>query len=359
MFNDPSLLPGAIKQRRSTARTSQADLWSAGIGVTVPGGHPLQPGWDFPRVTAGTDIEQFVADRIAEGSDYVKVILENGGPSPRPPLPTLTPDQFRRTIIAAHRHRRRAVVHAEKLQLALSAVRSGADGLVHAFWDTAAGPAEIREIQQRRLRRADAVGRGLGNQRQGTPRRRTGRALAQRHAAVPVATAAGGPAGQTRLPEDRFGQRRPGAARGRCADPGLGPTRRSAPTPTASACWPRWPIWSVPGSTRARRWPRRPRYRPRVRTCRPRPHRPGPARRPGARGRLDPTTDITDLRAIKAVWRTGTSSTAHHRRSRSGASAPPARRTCCVPPRGVPHRAASGSTTTTSLPRVCSSARFW
>ena len=69
MFNDPSLLPGAIKQRRSTARTSQADLWSAGIGVTVPGGHPLQPGWDFPRVTAGTDIEQFVADRIAEGSD--------------------------------------------------------------------------------------------------------------------------------------------------------------------------------------------------------------------------------------------------------------------------------------------------
>jgi imidazolonepropionase-like amidohydrolase len=148
MFNDPSLLAGARRQRRSTAKTGQADLWSAGIGVIVPGGHPLQPDWDFPRVTAGTDIERFVADRIAEGSDYVKVILENGGPPPRPSLPTLTPDQLRRTIAAAHRHRRRAVVHTEKLRLALSAVRSGADGLVHAFWDTAAGPGEIAEIHR-------------------------------------------------------------------------------------------------------------------------------------------------------------------------------------------------------------------
>lgn len=148
MFNDPSLLPEARRQRRSTAATRQADLWSAGVGVTVPGGHPLRPEWDFPRVESGTDIERFVADRIAEGSDYVKVILENGGPPPRPALPTLTPGQVRRTIAAAHRHRRRAVVHAEKLGLALSAVRAGADGLVHAFWDTVAGAAEIAGIRR-------------------------------------------------------------------------------------------------------------------------------------------------------------------------------------------------------------------
>jgi imidazolonepropionase-like amidohydrolase len=148
MFNDPSQLADARRQRRSTARTGQADLWSAGIGVTVPGGHPRRPGWDFPRVTAGTDIDRFVADRIAEGSDYVKVILEDGAPPPGPSLPTLTPDQLRRTITAAHRHHRRAVAHAEKVRLALSAVRAGADGLVHACWDTTAGPGEIAEIRR-------------------------------------------------------------------------------------------------------------------------------------------------------------------------------------------------------------------
>ncbi|XVQ14027.1 amidohydrolase family protein [Spirillospora sp. CA-255316] len=145
MFGDPAVLPEARRRRRSTAPTRQADLWSAGVGVTVPGGHPLQPGWDFPRVTPGTDIDRFVADRIAEGSDFVKVILENGGPPPRE-LPTLTGDQVRRVIAAAHRHRRRAVVHAEKLDLALTAVRAGADGLAHAFWDVEGGPDGVAEI---------------------------------------------------------------------------------------------------------------------------------------------------------------------------------------------------------------------
>jgi imidazolonepropionase-like amidohydrolase len=148
MFSDPSPLAGARRQRRCTAKTDQADLWSSGIGVTVPGGHPLAPGWDFPRVTPDTDIEQFVADRIAEGADYVKVILENGGPPPRPPLSTLSTDQFEQVIAAAHKYHRRAVIHTEKLQLALTAVRSGADGLVHVFWDTEAGPQDIDEIRR-------------------------------------------------------------------------------------------------------------------------------------------------------------------------------------------------------------------
>jgi imidazolonepropionase-like amidohydrolase len=114
----------------------------------VPGGHPIRPDWDFPRVTADTDIEQFVAGRIAEGADYVKVILENGGPAPRPPLPTLTTDQCEQVITAAHKYHRRAVVHAEKLRLALTAVRSGADGLMHVFWDTEAAPRDIAEIRR-------------------------------------------------------------------------------------------------------------------------------------------------------------------------------------------------------------------
>lgn len=148
MFGDPSTLGDARRQRASTARTNQADLWSAGVGVTVPGGHPLAPAWEFPRVTADTDIDRFVAERIAEGADYVKVVLENGGRPPRPSLPTLSTDQVERVIAAAHRYHRRALVHAEKLPLTLTAVRSGADGLVHVFCDTEAAPADIAEIRR-------------------------------------------------------------------------------------------------------------------------------------------------------------------------------------------------------------------
>lgn len=49
MFGDPALLAEARRRRRSLARTDQADLWSAGNGVTVPGGHPHAPEWEFPQ----------------------------------------------------------------------------------------------------------------------------------------------------------------------------------------------------------------------------------------------------------------------------------------------------------------------
>lgn len=71
-----------------------------GIGVTVPGGHPNVPGWDYPRLTPDADPDRFVADRIREGSDYLKFVVDDGG---TPPLPTLTPDQVRAVIAAAHR----------------------------------------------------------------------------------------------------------------------------------------------------------------------------------------------------------------------------------------------------------------
>jgi imidazolonepropionase-like amidohydrolase len=148
MFSDPSVLAGARRRRRSTAPTDRADLWSSGIGVTVPGGHPVQPDWDFPRVHPDTDVDGFVADRIAEGSDYIKIILEYGGPAPAPTLPGLSSGQFARAVAAAHRFGRRAVVHAEKLHLTLTAVRAGADGLAHVFWDAVAGPSDIDVVRR-------------------------------------------------------------------------------------------------------------------------------------------------------------------------------------------------------------------
>src|SRR5690606_24309643 len=72
MFGDPGRIAAAKRQRRSLRRTTRADLWSAGVGVTVPGGHPRIPDWDYPRLAPDADPDAFVAARVREGSDYVK-----------------------------------------------------------------------------------------------------------------------------------------------------------------------------------------------------------------------------------------------------------------------------------------------
>jgi imidazolonepropionase-like amidohydrolase len=147
MFGDPGELPEARRQRRSLHRTEAADLWSAGIGVTVPGGHPRVPGWEFPRLTPDADPGRFVADRIREGSDFIKFIVEDGGRFGGPALPTLTPRQVRAVVAAAHQRGRIAVGHAESLENARITVAAGADGVAHVFVDAEADSAFVRAIR--------------------------------------------------------------------------------------------------------------------------------------------------------------------------------------------------------------------
>ncbi|MEV6282317.1 amidohydrolase family protein [Kribbella sp. NPDC051770] len=142
MFGDPAKLADARRRRKSLQQTRESDLWSAGNGVTVPGGHPLGTDWEFPRVQPDTDLDAYVRDRIAEGSDFIKLVYEPGNPPDRP-LPSLTAEQVRATIAATHRRRRLAVAHVEKLRLWVDTVRFGADGIVHAPYDAVAGDADV------------------------------------------------------------------------------------------------------------------------------------------------------------------------------------------------------------------------
>lgn len=144
MFGDPAPLAEARRQRRSLRRTERADLWSAGIGVTVPGGHPNVPGWDYPRLTPDTDVDEFVAARVREGSDYIKLIIDDGGGQ----LPTLTPEQVRAAVRAAHRRGKLAVAHAERLPHVRTAVEAGVDGMVHVAIDGELDEALIAEIRR-------------------------------------------------------------------------------------------------------------------------------------------------------------------------------------------------------------------
>ncbi|WP_158581723.1 amidohydrolase family protein [Actinomadura spongiicola] len=148
MFSDVdglAQLPAAKRLRRSLKRTDLADLWSVGIGVTVPGGYPI--ALEIPRLTPGTNPGRFVADRIREGSDYIKIVVEDG--SINRPLPTLTPQQVQAVVTTAHERRRLAVAHAEAIRSAKIAMDAGADGLVHVFRDTEVDTALVSEIRDR------------------------------------------------------------------------------------------------------------------------------------------------------------------------------------------------------------------
>ncbi|WP_218938391.1 amidohydrolase family protein [Modestobacter altitudinis] len=137
MFADPALV-GALVQQAS-CDPSAADLRSAGIGATAPGGHPtrliaqglLSP---FPTVAGPAQAEAFVAARVAEGSDFLKVILEDGTTTGHA-VPTLTADTVEALVAAAHAQDLLVVAHTLTQAHALLAVGAGVDGLAHLFFD--------------------------------------------------------------------------------------------------------------------------------------------------------------------------------------------------------------------------------
>ena len=104
-----------------------ADIRSAGIGATVPGGHPSEMGGpQFPTISSPGEAEAFVDARIAEGSDYIKIIHDGAGTLPDTPV-----DLMKALIDAAHKRGKLALVHARSEKAAREAVEAGADGLMH------------------------------------------------------------------------------------------------------------------------------------------------------------------------------------------------------------------------------------
>src|SRR5690606_27950577 len=79
MHGDWHRLPALKAHRESLARVDQADLWAAGAALTVPGGHGTQYGLEIQSITENTDIPAFVAARVGEGSDFIKLIIEDLG----------------------------------------------------------------------------------------------------------------------------------------------------------------------------------------------------------------------------------------------------------------------------------------
>lgn len=134
MFGDTGTARAWRAEQREGHATSRADLLSAGTLVTMKGGHGTEYGSAIPTLTSAGGAQAFVDARIAEGSDYIKIVYDNGrtyGLS----LPTLSPEMLRATVAAAHARGKLALVHIGDLAGARAAIDAGADGLAHLFVD--------------------------------------------------------------------------------------------------------------------------------------------------------------------------------------------------------------------------------
>ncbi|MDC0666245.1 amidohydrolase family protein [Nannocystis radixulma] len=133
-----------------------ADFRSSGILATAPGGHGTEYGVAIPTLTGPDQAPAFVAGRLAEGSDYVKIVLDDGGAFGRP-IPTLALDTVRALVAAAHAQGQLAVVHVSSQREAMAALEAGADGLAHVFSDGLASPAFVQLAADRRVFVADTL----------------------------------------------------------------------------------------------------------------------------------------------------------------------------------------------------------
>ncbi|HWD77429.1 MAG TPA: amidohydrolase family protein [Kribbella sp.] len=126
------------------AETPRSAFFTSSIGATAPGGHPSIAFPPFPSVTGPDDAKQFVADRIAEGADHLKLIYDDGaGAGMR--MPTLDLRTVQALTSEAHAHGLTVVAHVSTAAAAVEVVECGVDVLAHAPSDLMS-PADIEAV---------------------------------------------------------------------------------------------------------------------------------------------------------------------------------------------------------------------
>lgn len=134
MFTDHRMAAAARAEQASGRASARSDLFSAGTLVTAPRGHGTQFGLPIPTLSSPDSAQAFVDARIAEGSDYIKIVYD-GGHTYGIKLSTLDSVTLHAAISAAHRRGKLAVVHVGDADGARTAINAGADGLAHLFVD--------------------------------------------------------------------------------------------------------------------------------------------------------------------------------------------------------------------------------
>ena len=149
MFTEPKSAADMRRLDGTPAGRNVADLRSAGVLVTAPKGHGTEYGVPIPTITSPSEAQAFVDARLAEGSDYIKIVYDDGKAYGLK-FATLDKPTMKAVIDAAHARNKLAVVHIGDYASARDAIESGADGLVHLFVDRAPEPSFATMVADRR-----------------------------------------------------------------------------------------------------------------------------------------------------------------------------------------------------------------
>lgn len=133
MFSDVSLMTGAKALRSSSEPTRKADLFSAGMMATAPGGHGTQYGIAIETLTEPDQASDWVTKRKAEGSDFIKLVYMPD----QSRVPSIDRATAQAVINAAHEQGLMALAHISTQAAARDMIEDGIDGLVHIFADQA------------------------------------------------------------------------------------------------------------------------------------------------------------------------------------------------------------------------------
>jgi imidazolonepropionase-like amidohydrolase len=148
----------SFKERKEIAeRHDVADIRSAGMGVTPPGGHPsqymkssnnllLRFFYRYPFVSTPEEAVKFVKKQVANGADYVKIFIEDGTTVGFPGLRVVSNEIIFATVKEAHRLGKMAIAHVTTFEGGQKAISAGVDGLAHLFFDRQPTPELISAI---------------------------------------------------------------------------------------------------------------------------------------------------------------------------------------------------------------------
>lgn len=139
MFTAVEFARGMREEQAKTGAPGRADLLSAGTLATAAGGHGTQFGMPIPTLAKPEEAAAWVDARVAEGSDYIKIVHEDGS-AYNFKSPALDRATIKAVIDAAHKRGKLAVVHVSTEDGAKMVIEDGANGLVHIFTDRAPEP---------------------------------------------------------------------------------------------------------------------------------------------------------------------------------------------------------------------------
>lgn len=153
MFTDLRFFTPKSAERDALSRRQEADLFSSGVLVTSAGGHGTEYGIEIPTIASAEEADAFVAARLAEGSDYIKIVYDASASDAdhKGRFTSIDYATLSAVVKAAHANNVLAVVHVMDLVSAEHAAKAGADGLVHTFGGTRASDELIAQMTSQNM----------------------------------------------------------------------------------------------------------------------------------------------------------------------------------------------------------------